>query len=264
MVTPPLACYNTCTEVDNFLYTVQLRLGTNPVHRHTVALTRHLLGYFATRDLLGRGVKRPHVITRERMAAERRPMRRSKALDETILKHPLNFPNEVTCQVKVRSNVKIGAFRLRAVDTSKLSVLGQNVLRVLLKYRARHWLSKCLILSSVQGQDQVIKGHHTLYTNIRGVAHVLWAILHVEYNRDGLLAIWVHLGGPSYKVRSRSCQKFQILKCLILKNKDLFLRQNDPRIPMVPFVFLYVVLNLPKITFDCMTSPLAVMLWNEI
>ena len=45
----------------------------------------------------GGGVKRPHVITRERMAAERRPMRRSKALDETILKHPLNFPNEVTC-----------------------------------------------------------------------------------------------------------------------------------------------------------------------
>ena len=86
----------------------------------------------------GGGVKRPHVITRERMAAERRPMRRSKALDETILKHPLNFPNEVTCQVKVRSNVKIGAFRLQAVETSKLSVLGQNLLRVLLKYRARH------------------------------------------------------------------------------------------------------------------------------
>ena len=109
----------------------------------------------------GGGVKRPHVITRERMAAERRPKRRSKALDETILKRPLNFPNEVTCQVKVRSKVKIGAFRLRAVETSKLPVLGQNLLRVLLKYRARHWLSKCLILSPVQGQDQVTKGHHT-------------------------------------------------------------------------------------------------------
>ena len=44
----------------------------------------------------GGGVKRHHVITRERMATERRPLRRSKALDETILKHPLNFPNEVT------------------------------------------------------------------------------------------------------------------------------------------------------------------------
>ena len=74
-------------------------------------------------------------------------MRRSKALDETILRHPLNFPNEITCQVKVRSKFKIGVFRLRAVETSKLSVLGQNLLRELLKYRARHWLSECLILT---------------------------------------------------------------------------------------------------------------------
>ena len=76
--------------------------------------------------------------TRERMAAERQATRRSKALDERILKHPLNFPNEVTCQVDVRSKVKIGAFRLLAVATSKLSVLGQNLLRILLKYRPRH------------------------------------------------------------------------------------------------------------------------------
>ena len=42
-------------------------------HTSRVYLTRHLLGYLATRDLLGGGggVKRPHVITRERMAAER-------------------------------------------------------------------------------------------------------------------------------------------------------------------------------------------------
>ena len=51
-------------------------------------------------------------------------------------------------------------------------------------------------------------------------------------------SIWASL---ATRVRSRSCQKFQILKCLILKNIDLFLMQNDPRIPMVLFVFLYVV-----------------------
>ena len=28
---------------------------------------------------------------------------------------------------------------------------------------------------------------------------------------------------------------------LNFEKKDLFLMQNDPRIPMVPFVFLYVV-----------------------
>ena len=123
-----------------------------------------LLGVFRHPRLAGGGgggVKRPHVIIRERMAAEIRATRRSKALDETILKHPPNFTNEVTCQVKVRSNVKIGAFRLRAVETTKLSVLGQNLFRILQKYRVGYWLSKCLILSSVQGQDQVTKGHHT-------------------------------------------------------------------------------------------------------
>ena len=39
------------------------------------------------------------------------------------------------------------------------------------------------------------------------MAHVLWAILHVEYNGNGVLAIFVHLGEPSYKFRSRSSEK---------------------------------------------------------
>ena len=30
----------------------------------------------------------------------------------------------------------------------------------------------------------------------------MWAILQVEDDGDGLIAIWVHLGEPSYKVRS--------------------------------------------------------------
>ena len=120
-------------------------------------------GVFRYPRLAGGGgaLNAPTSITRERMAAERRATRRSKALVETILKQPLKFPNEVKCQVKVRSNVKIGAFRLRAVETSKLSVLGKNLLRILMQYRARHRLSTFLILSSVQGQDQVTKGHHT-------------------------------------------------------------------------------------------------------
>ena len=35
----------------------------------------------------------------------------------------------------------------------------------------------------------VTKGNHTLNAKIRGVAHVLWPILYVEYNGDGLVAI---------------------------------------------------------------------------
>ena len=51
-------------------------------------------------------------------------------------------------------------------------------------------------------------------------------------------SIWVSLATRSGQGHVK---KFQILKCLILKNKDLFLMKNDPRIPMVIFVFLYVV-----------------------
>ena len=73
------------------------------------------------------------------------------------------------------------------------------------------------------------------------MAHVFWAILHVEYNGDGLLAILVHLGEPSNKVRSRSCPKMPNFEMFYFENIDLFLVQNVPRNPMVPFIFLYVV-----------------------
>ena len=67
--------------------------------------------------LAGGGGSDAPCLTRERLIAAGRATRRSKSLDETVFKCPLNFPNEVTCQVKVRSNVKIGVFRLRAVKT---------------------------------------------------------------------------------------------------------------------------------------------------
>ena len=90
----------TVTYVEGIRTIVQKQIPLSTTVRRAV-LTRRLLGYFATRDLLGGGggggVKHPYVITCERIAAERRATRRSKALDETILKHPLNFPNEVTC-----------------------------------------------------------------------------------------------------------------------------------------------------------------------
>ena len=56
-------------------------------------------------------------------------------------------------------------------------------------------------------------------------------------------SIWVSLATRSGQGHVK---KIQIFKCLILKNKDLFLMQNDHRIPMVPFVFLYVAYNPQK------------------
>ena len=69
------------------------------------------------------------------------------------------------------------------------------------------------------------------------MAHLLWAILHVEYDGDGLLSIPVHLGESRYQFRSRSGQekKNQILTILI---SDAVARN-----PIVPFVFLYVCYN---------------------
>ena len=94
-------------------------------------LTRQLLGYFATRDLLGGGgggrVKRSHVITRERMAAERRATRRSKALDETILKHPLNFPNEVTCQGQGQDKCQNRGFQVTSRRDLKIISFGPKL-----------------------------------------------------------------------------------------------------------------------------------------
>ena len=144
-------------------------------------------------------------------------------------------------RVRLRSgeSSKSGSFRLRAVETSKVAVFGQNFLQILqilielmfdTKFESRLRL----------GQVQVTKGHHTQNTYIRRVTHLLPVILHVEYDGDSLLAIRAHLGESRYMVRSTSGQKGQILKCLILENKDMFLLQNDPRNPMAPFVFLYV------------------------
>ena len=53
---------------------------------------------------------------------------------------------------------------------------------------------------SKSGLVLVTKGHHT-YVKHRDVAHVLWVILHVEYNNNGVIAILAHLGEPGYKVR---------------------------------------------------------------
>ena len=61
------------------------------------------------------------------MVAERRATRRSKVLDETILKPPLNCPNEVTCQVKVRSKENIGGIQVTGCRDLKIISLGPQL-----------------------------------------------------------------------------------------------------------------------------------------
>ena len=71
----------------------------------------------------------PPLLSRKRMHVERRARRHSKDLDETLPNHFLKFNIEVTCQVKVRSNVKIGCFQVadrsdlkRSIFRPKLSI----------------------------------------------------------------------------------------------------------------------------------------------
>ena len=71
----------------------------------------------------------PPLLSRKRMDVERRTRRYSKDLDETLPNHFRKFKIEVTCQVKVRSKVKIGCFQVadrsdlkRSIFRPKLSI----------------------------------------------------------------------------------------------------------------------------------------------
>ena len=65
------------------------------------------------------------------------------------------------------------------------------------------------------------------------------------YTQNTMVMVFLQFESIWMTLATRSDQghvkKWQILKCLILKNKDVFLMQNVPRNPTVPFVFLYVV-----------------------
>ena len=83
-------------------------------HINFQRLTRHRLGCFCTHHSLGGGGGRirPPLLSQKRMDVERQTRRHSKDLDETLPKHFRKFKIEVTCQVKVRSTVKIGCFQV--------------------------------------------------------------------------------------------------------------------------------------------------------
>ena len=62
------------------------------------------------------------VLSRKRIDVERRTRRHSKDLDETLPNHFRKFKIEVTCQVKVRSKVKIGCFQVADRSDLKCSI----------------------------------------------------------------------------------------------------------------------------------------------
>ena len=70
--------------------------------------------------------------------------------------------------------------------------------------------------------------------------------------------IWVNLDARSGQGQ---VSKGLILTFLIWENKDMFLMQKIPRIPMVPFIFFSLCgTAFQKVVFYCMTSQLVVAL----
>ena len=111
------------------------------------------------------------------MTAARRATRRWKGLGETVLKH-----SKVTCQVKVRSKVKIERFRILVLRTANLTQTGPNSAETLSKVGRSYCMSVNAILSTGQGQGQVTKGHYIQKSHCGHVIHVLWPILAIEFN----------------------------------------------------------------------------------
>ena len=87
------------------------RLGLHGL-RSPNLLTRHRLGYWRTLECLGGGglSRPPPLLSREPLFVESRARRHSKALEKTLQNHLSELKIEVTCKVKVRSNVKIRRF----------------------------------------------------------------------------------------------------------------------------------------------------------
>ena len=80
-------------------------------------LTRHRLGYWRTLEYLGAGGLSRPLLSREPLVVESRARRYSKSLYKT---HPKNLSElniEVTCEVKVRSKVKIRRFDVLGCKT---------------------------------------------------------------------------------------------------------------------------------------------------
>ena len=148
-------------------------------------LTRHRLGCFCTHHSL-RGVgSDPPVLSRKRMDVERRTRQHSKDLDETLPNHFPKFKIEVTCQVKVRSKVKIGCFQVADRSDLKRSIFRPKLSIYTPKDQAKVLISEFFIFIPGQGQGQVRKGHQIQNFQMCRLTHVLWSILDKELDRHG-------------------------------------------------------------------------------
>ena len=176
------------------------------------------------------------------MDVERRTRRHSKDLDETLPNHFRKFKIEVTCQVKVRSKVKIGCFQVadrsdlkRSMFRPKLSICTPKDQAKVLTSEIVSYLAqvKVKVRSEKVTKSKIFKCvvWHMFYGPFWTKNSIVTVILHFDF-------IWTKKIENRFKVRSKRSKKGQIFKIYFFENKDVFLKQNLLRNPMVPLVFL--------------------------
>ena len=177
------------------------------------------------------------------MNVERRTRRHSKDLDETLPNHFRKFKIEVTCQVKVRSKVKIGCFQVADRSDLKRSMFRPKLSICTPKDQAKVLTSE--IVSYLAQVKVKVRSEKVTKSNI--FKCVVWHMFYGPFWTKNLIVtvilhFWLHLNEKKSKIDSRSGQKSQkkvkFSKFIFFENKDVFLKQNLLSNPMVPLVFL--------------------------
>ena len=176
------------------------------------------------------------------MDVERRPRRHSKDFDETLPNHFRKFKIEVTCQVKVRSKVKIGCFQVAGRSDLKRSMFRPKLSICTPKDQAKVLTSEIVsYLAQVK-----VKVRSEKVTKPKIFKCVVWHMFYGPFwTKNSIVTvilqfdlIWTKKIENRFKVRSKKAKKGQIFKIFFFENKDMFLKQNLLSNPMVPLVFL--------------------------
>ena len=173
------------------------------------------------------------------MDVERRTRRHSKDLDETLPNQFRKFKIEVTCQVKVRSKVKIGCFQVadrsdlkRSIFRPKLSICTPKDHAKVLSSEIVSYLAQVKVRSEKVTKPTIFKCVvlHMFYGPFWTKNSIVTVILQFDF-------IWTKKMRKSIQGQVKNVKKGQIFKIYFL-NKDMFLKKNLLSNPMVPSVFL--------------------------
>ena len=154
-----------------------------------------------------------------------KPCWHSKDLDETLPNHFRKFKIEVTCQVKVRSKVKIGCFQVADRSDLKRSIFHPKLSICTPKDQAKVLTGETVSYLAQVKVKVRSKGHQTQYFQMCPLTHVLWSILDKELDSHGYFTIWLNLNEKKcenrFKVRSKMSKKVKFSKFISWKQRHV-------------------------------------------